>query len=203
MLIDGNDQPRITDFGLAKRVNTEHGLLVTDHSKGAGRSDQSSVISDQWSDLTLSGQVLGSPAFIPPEQASGQRGRIGRRSDVYALGAILYQLLTGRPPFLGEALADTLRQVLNEEPLRPRRLNPTVPLELETLCLKCLEKEPDRRYPTAQALAEELGRFLEHRPILAHPTGFAGKVWRWCRRKPALASLGAGVIVLLLALAIG
>ena len=185
VLIDADDQPRVTDFGLAKRLawNSEFGIRN--------------------SELTISGQVLGSPAFIPPEQASGQRGRVGRRSDVYALGAILYQLLTGRPPFVGEALADTLRQVLNEEPLRPRLLNPTVPLELETIGLKCLEKEPDRRYPTAQALAEELGRFLEHRPILARPLGPAGKVWRWCRRKPALASLGAGVIVLLLAVAIG
>jgi len=185
VLIDADDQPRVTDFGLAKRLawNSELGTRN--------------------SELTISGQVLGSPAFIPPEQASGQRGRVGRRSDVYALGAILYQLLTGRPPFVGEVLADTLRQVLNEEPLRPRQLNPTVPLELETIGLKCLEKEPDRRYPTAQALAQELGRFLEHRPILARPTGPAGKVWRWCRRKPALASLGAGVIVLLLAVAIG
>ena len=135
VLIDANDQPRVTDFGLAKRFTSD---------------SQLSTINSQ---LTLSGQVLGSPAFIPPEQASGQRGRVGRRSDVYALGAILYQLVTGRPPFAGEALADTLRQVLNEEPLRPRLLNPTVPLELETLCLKCLQKEPDRRYPTAQALA--------------------------------------------------
>jgi hypothetical protein len=185
VLIDANDQPRVTDFGLAKRFGS------------------ASSLSPEHSTLTLSGQVLGSPAFIPPEQASGQRGRIGRRSDVYALGAILYQLLTGRPPFGGEALADTLRQVLDEEPLGLRRLNPTVPLELETICLKCLEKEPDRRYPTAQALAEELGRFLEQRPILAQPIGVTQRVWRWCRRKPALASLGAGVIILLLAVAIG
>ena len=187
VLIDADDQPRVTDFGLAKRL--------------PGESQIPNPKSEM--ELTLSGQVLGSPAFIPPEQASGQRGRVGRRSDVYALGAILFQMLTGRPPFVGEALADTLRQVLNEEPPGPRLLNPTVPLELETVCLKCLEKEPDRRYPTAQALAEELGRFLENRPILAHPTGPAAKVWRWCWRKPALASLGAGVIVLLLMVAIG
>ncbi|MHC1766717.1 MAG: WD40 repeat domain-containing serine/threonine protein kinase [Verrucomicrobiia bacterium] len=168
VLIDPNDQPRVTDFGLAKRLDTG-------------------------SEFTLSGQVLGSPAFIPPEQASGRWGRVGRRSDVYALGAILYQLLTGRPPFVGEAAADTLRQVLNDEPLGPRLLNPAVPLDLETICLKCLDKEPDRRYATAQAMAEELGRFLERRPIMARRLGLVGKVWRWCRRKPVLAGLIAGL----------
>ena len=187
VLIDADDQPRVTDFGLAKRL--------------PGNSEVRSPKSEM--EVTLSGQVLGSPAFIPPEQASGQRGRVGRRSDVYALGAVLYQLLTGRPPFVGEALADTLHQVLNEEPLRPGLLNPTVAGELETLCLKCLEKDPDRRYPTAQALAEELGRWLENRPILARRLGRAGRIWRWCRREPALAGLGAGVIVLLLAVVIG
>ncbi len=170
VLIDQSDQPRITDFGLAKRLETG-------------------------GEVTLSGQVLGSPAYIPPEQASGQRGRIGRRSDVYALGAILYQLLTGRPPFVGETLADILRQVLNENPLRPRLLNPAVPQDLETVCLKCLEHEPDRRYPTAQALAEELGRWLDQKPILARPLGSTGRMWRWCRRKPALAGLIAGLVV--------
>ena len=184
VLIDANDQPRVTDFGLAKRFDDSHLSILNP-------------------DLTLSGQVLGSPGFMPPEQASGQRGRVGRRSDVYALGGILYQLLTGRSPFVGENLADILRQVLNQEPLALRLLNPGVPGDLETICLKCLEKEPERRYPTAQILGEELARFLENRPILARPPGHLGKVWRWCRRKPALASLGAGVAILLLAVAIG
>jgi len=178
VLIDANDQPRVTDFGLAKRLET--GV-----------------------ELTLSGQVLGSPGYMPPEQASGQRGCMGRRSDVYSLGAILYHLLTGRPPFVGPEVGETLRQLLNDEPVAPRLLNPKAPVDLETICLKCLEKEPARRYSTAQALAEELGRYLRDEPILSRPVGQTQKVWRWCHRKPALAGLGAGVILLFLAIAIG
>lgn len=174
ILVDEDDRPRVTDFGLAKRL-------------------------EGGSEFTLSGQVLGSPAFIPPEQASGQRGRVGRRSDVYALGAILYQLLSGRPPFVGEGLAETLERVLHAEPLRPRLLNPAIPQDLETVCLKCLEKEPDRRYPTAQALAEELGRWLEGRPILARPLGALGRTARWCRRKPLIATLAAGLVLSIVA----
>ncbi|MHC1765345.1 MAG: serine/threonine-protein kinase [Verrucomicrobiia bacterium] len=117
VLIDANDQPRVMDFGLAKRLES-----------GA--------------DLTLSGQVLGSPGYMPPEQASGERGLVGRRSDVYSLGAILYHLLTGRSPFVASELADTLRQVLNDEPIAPKLLNPKTPKDLETICLKCLEKSP-------------------------------------------------------------
>jgi WD40 repeat protein len=178
VLLDAHDQPRVTDFGLAKRL--ESGL-----------------------DLTLSGQVLGSPSYMPPEQASGRREQVGRRSDVYSLGAILFHLLTGRPPFVSETLPDTLRQVLDEEPLSPHLLNPAVPVDLETICLKCLEKDPDRRYATAQALADELGRFLRDEPILARPVGLTGKVWRWCRRNPPLAGLGAVVLALLVVVAIG
>jgi eukaryotic-like serine/threonine-protein kinase len=177
VLIDENDEPRITDFGLAKR-------LTLNAEDGVGSAD-----------LTVTGQVLGSPNYIPPEQASGKRGRLSRRSDVYALGAMLYHLLTGRPPFQGETLTDTLQQVLSTEPLPPRWLNPSAPPELETLCLKCLEKESARRYPTAQALAEELDRFLKGQPVLARPIGPAGKVWRWCRRQPVRAGLIAALIV--------
>src|SRR6266571_5284820 len=178
VLIDANDQPRVTDFGLARRLEGD-------------------------SELTVTGQVLGSPNYMPPEQAAGKRGKISRRSDVYSLGAMLYHLLTGRPPFVGEALTDTLDQVVNSEPVSPRLLNPSVPRDLETICLKCLEKEPDERYATAQALADELGRFVNNEPIRARPVSLLEKGLRWCRRKPALASFIAATSLLLLAILIG
>src|SRR3989442_12074213 len=178
VLIDANDQPRVTDFGLARRLEGD-------------------------SELTVTGQVLGSPNYMPPEQATGKRGKVSRRSDVYSLGAMLYHLLTGRPPFVGEALTDTLEQVLNADPVSPRLLNPSVPRDLETICLKCLEKEPDKRYATAQALADELGRFLNNEPVHARPVSRAEKIWRWGRRKPVVAGLVAAVIVLLLTVTIG
>jgi WD40 repeat protein/serine/threonine protein kinase len=177
VLIDANDQPRVTDFGLAKRLEGD-------------------------SELTVSGQVLGSPNYMPPEQATGKRGTASRRSDVYALGAILYHALTGRPPFVGEGLAETVQQVLNVEPVSPRALNPRLPADLETVCLKCLEKEPGKRYATARLLAEELGRFLEGKTVLARPVGPAGKAWRWCRRNPRLAwAMGAALLSLLIGMA--
>jgi WD40 repeat protein len=175
VLIDANDQPRITDFGLAKRLDSE-------------------------SSLSMTGQVLGSPNFIPPEQASATRGKVGRANDVYGLGGILYFLLTARAPFQGDSVEIVVTQVLTTEPISPRLLNPAVPRDLETICLKCLEKEPARRYPTAQAVADELGRILNDEPIRARPVGRTEKVWRWCRRKPGIASLAAG---LMLAVAVG
>ena len=175
VMIDANDQPRVTDFGLAKRLTSDFDLLT--------------------SDLTLTGQVLGSPHYMPPEQARGQRATLSRRTDVYALGAILYHTLTGRPPFAGEGPADTVQQVLNVEPLPPHALNPSVPADLETVCLKCLEKEPAKRYATAQLLADELGRFLDGEPVRARPLGRLAKGWRWCRRSPVLASLTVALAV--------
>jgi WD40 repeat protein len=175
VLIDANDQPRVTDFGLARRL-------------------------DRDSELTVTGQVLGSPNYMPPEQAAGRHGKMDRRSDVYSLGAMLYHLLTGRPPFVGEAVTDTLQQVLHAEAISPRLLHPNLPRDLETLCLKCLEKEPGKRYRTAQELADELGRFLSGEGIRARPISQPEKIRRWCVRKPAMAAaiLLAGVLVVTL-----
>jgi WD40 repeat protein len=172
ILLDAADRPRVTDFGLAKQLS--------------GRAE-----------LTLSGQILGSPNFMPPEQAAGKRARVGPYSDVYSLGAILYQMLTGRPPFVAETLTATLHQVMNADPVAPRILNPSVPRDLETICLKCLNKEPGKRYATADALADELDRFLRSEPIVARPLSRAAKAWRWCRRKPVLAGWIAISLLLL------
>ena len=173
VLIDASDQPRVTDFGLARRLEGE-------------------------SELTVTGQVLGSPNYMPPEQAVGKGGKVSRHTDVYALGAILYAALTGRPPFVGDGLAETVQQVLSVEPVPPRVLNPSVPADLETVCLKCLEKDPAKRYATAQMLAEELGRFLEGKPVVARPIGRVGKAWRWCQRQPVRASLIAALALVCL-----
>lgn len=173
VLLDAFDQPRITDFGLAKLVGTD-------------------------AELTTTGQVLGSPNYIAPEQAAGKLNETGLTADVYSLGAILYHLLTGRPPFQGETLPEILMQVQNMDPVAPRRLNPSVPLDLQTICLKCLQKDPGRRYGSAQALATDLGRFLADEPIQARAVSPAEKIWLWCRRRPVLA-----VLIVALHLAIG
>jgi WD40 repeat protein/serine/threonine protein kinase len=173
VLIDSSGRPRITDFGLAKRLPSS--------------SDSQRLTLN--SELTVSGQVLGSPSYLAPEQAGNGRATVGPVSDVYALGAILFHLLTGRPPFLSETLEGTLLQVLTSDAVGARRLNPAVPRDLETVCSKCLQKDASRRYGSARALAEDLGRFLEHRPIVARPTGAIEKLWRWCQRRPALAAI--------------
>jgi len=154
VLIDQNDQPKVMDFGLAKRLEGD-------------------------ASLTLSGQVLGSPSYLPPEQCDAKRGKVGRYSDVYSLGATLYHLITGRAPFVAPTVGETLQQVQEAEPVSPTVLNPHLPRELKTICLKCLDKEPARRYQTAQELADDLGRWLRNEPILAEPIGPAGKAWRW------------------------
>jgi serine/threonine protein kinase/WD40 repeat protein/tetratricopeptide (TPR) repeat protein len=177
VLLDRGNEPRVTDFGLAKQV----------------RGD---------SNLTATGQILGTPAFMPPEQAGGAVERIDQRSDVYSLGAMLYCLVTGRPPFQAASPVDTLLQVLSAEAVAPRTLNPAVPADLETICLKCLEKDPKRRYQSATEVGDELGRFLENRPIQARPVGQVERAWRWCKRNRTVAALTAAVASLLIAIAV-
>jgi WD40 repeat protein len=172
ILVDKQGQPRLTDFGLAKRIQGEPGA-----SAPGG--------------LTATGQIVGTPSYMPPEQAGGRRGEAGPLSDVYSLGAVLYCLLTGRPPFQADNPLDTLLQVLEQDPVPPRRLNTAVPRDLETICLKCLQKEPRRRYQSAQELAADLDRFLTGKPILARPAGVVERALKWARRRPAAAALVA------------
>jgi len=177
VIIDAHDEPRLTDFGLAKQLHGD-------------------------STVTLTGEVIGTPAYMPPEQASGNRGAVNAWSDIYSLGAILYHLLTGRAPFAAASLEETIQQVLQRDPVSVRLLNPAVPRDLETVCLKCLEKEPSKRYATAQLLADELGRYLKNEPILARPISRAGRIWRWCRRNPRVATAtGAAFLSLVIGLA--
>jgi WD40 repeat protein len=166
VLVDGQDTPRITDFGLAKRVEGE-------------------------ADLTVTGQVLGTPNYMPPEQAEPKRGPTTAASDVYSLGAVLYHLLTGRAPFLSQTVQATLRQVLEQEPVSPRLLNIAVPRDLETICLKCLEKEPARRYATAADVARDIQRHLDNEPIVARQQGLLYRFQKLVRRhKLAFAAAG-------------
>jgi serine/threonine protein kinase/WD40 repeat protein len=168
-------EPKISDFGLAK--------ILT--SGGAAQ--------------TQSGAVLGTPSYMPPEQAAGRIRAVGPAADVYALGALLYELLTGRPPFRAETPLETVRQVLSEEPVTPRSLQPRVPWDLQTITLKCLAKEPGKRYQSALALAEDLHRFLVAQPILGRPVGKPERLARWCRRNPGWAA----ALGLLLLVAVG
>jgi predicted Ser/Thr protein kinase len=170
ILLDPHDQPRLTDFGLARLL-------------------------EGGSNLTMSGKALGSLPYASPEQASGQRLKVGVASDVYSLGGTLYHLLTGRAPFTGETHAVILRQVLETDPVAPQKLNPSVPPDLETICLKCLQKHPGQRYAGAQALADDLGRYLGGEMIHARPISAAEKAWRWCLRHPKEALLRAALVI--------
>src|SRR5262249_35316889 len=149
-----------------------------------------------------SGQIVGTPSYMPPEQATGKKN-LGPAADTYSLGAILYDLLTGRPPFQAETPLDIVLQVLERDPVRPRVVNPNVDRDLETICLKCLEKEPAKRYDSAAALADDLERWSRSEPILARSAGAAERVVKWVRRRPAIAALSGTIIVVALAGLIG
>ncbi len=184
ILLDLHGQPRVTDFGLAKRV--------------ASGGRESPDVPD--SELTATGQVLGTPSYMPPEQAAG-KADVGPLADVYSLGAVLYTLLVGRPPFQAATVMETLRQVLEREPVAPRQLNHGIDRDLETICLKCLQKEPSRRYGSAADLADDLRRYLDGEPIKARPVGRIERGWRWCRRNKALAAAATFGLLMLVALA--
>jgi WD40 repeat protein/predicted Ser/Thr protein kinase len=164
VLLDTSGLARITDFGLAKKL-------------------------DGSTDLTVTGQMLGTPNYLAPEQAAGRQDEVGPASDVYAMGALLYELVTGRPPFMANSMQETLLRIRDAEPVSPRTLNPTVDREIETICLTCLEKDPRRRYLSADALAEELERWLRSEPIQARPCSAAMRLGKWTRRQPGLAAL--------------
>jgi tetratricopeptide (TPR) repeat protein len=168
--------PKIADFGLAKRL-------------------------DRDASQTRAGEVIGTPSYMAPEQAEGRKD-LGPAADIWSLGAILYECLTGRPPFLAGGLLETLEMVRKDDPPAPRGLSPGVPRDLEVICLKCLKKSPARRYASAQALADDLGRFLDGRPILARPVGLPERALKWARRRPAVATLLAVSLVVVAAVAL-
>ena len=172
VLLAADGTPKIADFGLVKRLEAD-------------------------SAQTRTGSILGSPSYMAPEQTTGAE-KAGPAADQYALGATLYEMLTGRPPFRGSSALDTLDMVRNAEPVPPSQLLPRMPRDLETICLKALQKDPARRYPDVVAMAEDLRRFRAGEPILARPIGGAERLWRWCRRNPKVASLAAAVVLMFL-----
>jgi WD40 repeat protein/tRNA A-37 threonylcarbamoyl transferase component Bud32 len=172
VLLTEDGIPKVTDFGLAKR----------------------SWVAEQGA--TRSGAILGTPGYMAPEQALGRTRAVGPAADIYALGAILYELITGRPPFLAASLLETLEQVRFQEPVPPRWLRPQLPRDLETICCRCLQKEPSSRYASAQALADDLHRFLRGEPVEARPVGWLERTGKWARRRPVIAGLLATVVLL-------
>ncbi len=176
LTLDG--KPKITDFGLAKQMEGD-------------------------SHETRSGAIMGSPSYMAPEQAWGQISAIGPLSDQYALGAILYEMLVGRPPFQGANALETLELVRKQEPVPPKRLQPKLPTDLETICLKALQKDPVKRFPDAAAMADDLRRFLDGEPIVARPVGAPERLWRWCKRNRRVAVLTGAVVVMAFAIMVG
>ena len=173
ILLDEEDRPLVTDFGLAKRSGDDSGL-------------------------TQSGAIVGTPSYMAPEQASGHNAAVTALTDVYGLGAVLYALLTGRPPFVADTILGTIEQVRGRPPVPPSRINPSVGRDLETICLRCLEKDPWRRYASAEALADDLRRWLDGEPIAARPVGAAARAWMWSRRNPIVAGLIAALVLFVL-----
>ncbi len=178
VLLTAEGRPKVMDFGLAKRLNDESGM-------------------------TRTGVVMGTPSYMPPEQATGRVREIGPASDVYGIGAMLYEFLTGRPPFKAANALETVHQVIEEDPVPPRRLQPMTPRDLETICLKCLEKEPRKRYASAAELADDLARYRQGEPILARSIGRVERVVRWCRRHPVAAGTILTSVALSLVFVIG
>ena len=176
ILLDTKGEPHLTDFGLARLVEAE-------------------------STVTRTLDVMGTPSYMAPEQAAGNNAAVSKATDVYGLGAVFYELLTGHPPFAGGTTFETVRLVLDTEPRQPRLLNPKVDRDLSTICLKCLEKDPKRRYSSALALAEDLEHWLKHEPIRAKRSGFFTHTRKWMRRKPAIAALNAALVALATAIA--
>jgi serine/threonine-protein kinase len=179
VLLSADGTPKITDFGLARR---------TDDNRSPDAASQAA--------LTQTGMVLGTPSYMSPEQAKGLSKHVGPAADVYALGAVLYECLTGRPPFKAPTDLRTLHEVVHEEPVAPRQLLRGLPRDLETVCLKCLRKEPSRRYPTAGDLAADLARFLDGKPVKARRVGTTERVVRWARRRPGTVVLLAAMLLL-------
>lgn len=184
ILLDQAGTPLVADFGIAK--------VTPDHAWVREAAAQGQI------ELTMQGEIMGTPGYMAPEQAAGDIGH-GRTIDVYGLGGILYAVLTGRPPFFGSTRDETMHSVRHDEPVEPRRLNPRVPRDLNTICLKCLAKKPQKRYETAEELAEDLERFVKGEPIRARAVGYLERGYRWCLRNQAVASLLAAIVLLLVA----
>ncbi len=177
ILLDDHDEPHVTDFGLAKCVEDDSGLTQT-------------------------GLILGTPSYMAPEQVAGHRGEVTTAADVYGLGAVLYKLLTGRPPFQAASVYETLQQVREQEPVPPRSRDQRIDRDLAAICLKCLEKSPGRRYASAEAMADDFDRWLAGESIVARPVGQVRRAWRWCGRNRVVAGLSASVATLLVAVAV-